>query len=201
MPMSPRNAAPGMRAFPIGRVRRMCNGRSIGIELVNPGHEFGYVPFTDKQIASLIDLADGILGASSYCAGARAGPFRCGAFAQNRSGRAVSLETSRRFRHRRMAETCSPAAQRSGADDAVLTGFRGQSCAPRLWRTAASGCAARGRRHRLSAPFPAVMRRRRSRSRMRGHSRSAACSLGCSQNRQRRGPNDYANRAAVKHAI
>jgi N-acetylmuramoyl-L-alanine amidase len=37
------------------------NGRSIGIELVNPGHEFGYVPFTNDQIASLIDLAQGIL--------------------------------------------------------------------------------------------------------------------------------------------
>ena len=37
------------------------NGRSIGIELVNPGHEFGYIPFTDKQIAALIDLADGIM--------------------------------------------------------------------------------------------------------------------------------------------
>jgi len=37
------------------------NARSIGIELVNPGHEFGYVPFTDHQIAALIDLADGIL--------------------------------------------------------------------------------------------------------------------------------------------
>jgi len=37
------------------------NGRSIGIELVNPGHEFGYVPFPDEQIAALIDLADGIV--------------------------------------------------------------------------------------------------------------------------------------------
>ena len=37
------------------------NALSIGIELVNPGHEFGYVPFTDDQIAALIDLADGIL--------------------------------------------------------------------------------------------------------------------------------------------
>ncbi len=37
------------------------NGRSIGIELVNPGHEFGYVPFTEPQIAALIDLAHGIL--------------------------------------------------------------------------------------------------------------------------------------------
>jgi N-acetylmuramoyl-L-alanine amidase len=36
------------------------NARSIGIELVNPGHEFGYVPFAEAQIASLIDLARGI---------------------------------------------------------------------------------------------------------------------------------------------
>jgi len=40
---------------------RNVNARSIGIELVNPGHEFGYVPFTDDQIAALIDLARGIL--------------------------------------------------------------------------------------------------------------------------------------------
>jgi N-acetylmuramoyl-L-alanine amidase len=40
---------------------RNVNGRSIGIELVNPGHEFGYVPFAQAQIAALIDLAKGIL--------------------------------------------------------------------------------------------------------------------------------------------
>lgn len=37
------------------------NARSIGIELVNPGHEFGYRPFAQVQIAALIDLAHGIL--------------------------------------------------------------------------------------------------------------------------------------------
>ena len=36
------------------------NARSIGIELVNPGHEFGYVPFPEEQIESLIDLITGI---------------------------------------------------------------------------------------------------------------------------------------------
>jgi len=40
---------------------RNVNARSIGIELVNPGHEFGYEPFPEAQIASLIDLAHGIL--------------------------------------------------------------------------------------------------------------------------------------------
>src|ERR1700693_2469846 len=37
------------------------NARSIGIELVNPGHEFGYRPFPAAQIASLIALARGIV--------------------------------------------------------------------------------------------------------------------------------------------
>jgi N-acetylmuramoyl-L-alanine amidase len=37
------------------------NARSIGIELVNPGHEFGYVPFAQEQIAALTELAQGIL--------------------------------------------------------------------------------------------------------------------------------------------
>jgi N-acetylmuramoyl-L-alanine amidase len=37
------------------------NARSIGVELVNPGHEFGYRPFAQAQIAALIELAHGIL--------------------------------------------------------------------------------------------------------------------------------------------
>jgi len=37
------------------------NARSIGIELVNPGHEFGYRDFPPEQIAALITLCHGIL--------------------------------------------------------------------------------------------------------------------------------------------
>jgi N-acetylmuramoyl-L-alanine amidase len=37
------------------------NACSIGIELVNPGHEFGYREFPDAQIAVLINLCHGIL--------------------------------------------------------------------------------------------------------------------------------------------
>jgi N-acetyl-anhydromuramyl-L-alanine amidase AmpD len=37
------------------------NTRSIGIELVNPGHEFGYREFADTQIASLTTLCHSIL--------------------------------------------------------------------------------------------------------------------------------------------
>ena len=39
---------------------RDINGRSIGIEIVNPGHEFGYRRFPDAQIAAVIALADDI---------------------------------------------------------------------------------------------------------------------------------------------
>jgi N-acetylmuramoyl-L-alanine amidase len=38
------------------------NGRSIGIEIVNPGHEFGYRPFPDAQIAAVIELLGEIRG-------------------------------------------------------------------------------------------------------------------------------------------
>jgi N-acetylmuramoyl-L-alanine amidase len=37
------------------------NTRSIGIELVNPGHEFGYRAFAEAQIAALTTLCHGIL--------------------------------------------------------------------------------------------------------------------------------------------
>jgi N-acetylmuramoyl-L-alanine amidase len=37
------------------------NGASIGIELVNPGHEFGYRPFPEEQMASLLPLLAGLV--------------------------------------------------------------------------------------------------------------------------------------------
>lgn len=40
---------------------RDVNAHSIGIELVNPGHEFGYHPFPQPQIAALKELAQAIL--------------------------------------------------------------------------------------------------------------------------------------------
>ena len=40
---------------------RDINARSIGIELVNPGHEFGYRPFPEAQMQTLIALCHGIL--------------------------------------------------------------------------------------------------------------------------------------------
>ena len=55
----------GARAWHAGaafwRGSRDINARSIGIELVNPGHEHGYRPFAEAQMAALETLASGIL--------------------------------------------------------------------------------------------------------------------------------------------
>lgn len=42
--------------------REDVNSRSIGIEIVNPGHEFGYRPFPEAQIEAVVALARDIVG-------------------------------------------------------------------------------------------------------------------------------------------
>lgn len=44
------------------RGRRNVNGDSIGIEIVNPGHEFGYRPFPEAQVAAVVALVGDIRG-------------------------------------------------------------------------------------------------------------------------------------------
>ena len=44
------------------RGHRDINARSIGIELVNPGHEFGYRPFPKAQMETLATVARDLLG-------------------------------------------------------------------------------------------------------------------------------------------
>lgn len=55
----------GKRAWHAGvaawRGEADVNGRSVGVELVNPGHEFGYRDFPDAQMAALEELAAAIL--------------------------------------------------------------------------------------------------------------------------------------------
>jgi N-acetylmuramoyl-L-alanine amidase len=41
--------------------REDINSRSIGIEIVNPGHEFGYRPFPEEQVEAVIALAKDIV--------------------------------------------------------------------------------------------------------------------------------------------
>ncbi len=55
-----RMVAEDKRAWHAGKARwrgiEDVNSASIGIELVNPGHEFGYRPFSEEQIDALIPL-------------------------------------------------------------------------------------------------------------------------------------------------
>jgi N-acetylmuramoyl-L-alanine amidase len=57
--------AEGDRAWHAGesswRGQANINTRSIGIELSNPGHSEGYIPFPDAQMQALIELSRGIL--------------------------------------------------------------------------------------------------------------------------------------------
>ena len=53
---STRRSAPGTPASRCWRGITDVNSASVGIEIVNPGHEFGYRPFPDEQIAALIPL-------------------------------------------------------------------------------------------------------------------------------------------------
>lgn len=57
--------AEDMRAWHSGKSfwqgERDINSHSIGIEIVNPGHAFGYRPFPDVQINALQDLLDDIM--------------------------------------------------------------------------------------------------------------------------------------------
>ena len=59
-----RLVAEGRRAWHAGvsfwKGERDVNARSIGIELVNPGHEHGYHPFPESQVEALIALLDGV---------------------------------------------------------------------------------------------------------------------------------------------
>ncbi|AVO43679.1 peptidoglycan recognition protein family protein [Phreatobacter cathodiphilus] len=57
--------AEGRRAWHAGagswQGREDVNSRSIGIEIVNPGHEFGYRPFPEEQVAAVVNLSRDIL--------------------------------------------------------------------------------------------------------------------------------------------
>jgi N-acetylmuramoyl-L-alanine amidase len=60
-----RLVAEEMRAWHAGqswwRGTQGVNGCSIGIEIVNPGHEYGYRPFTEQQMDALIPLLAGLV--------------------------------------------------------------------------------------------------------------------------------------------
>ena len=84
-----RATAPGMPAAARGGADSDINSCSIGIEIANPGHAYGYPDFPAPD-----RYGDRALprhcGAACHCARARARAFRCGARPQGRSRRKVS---------------------------------------------------------------------------------------------------------------
>jgi N-acetylmuramoyl-L-alanine amidase len=73
------------------------NSHSVGIEIVNPGHEFGYRGFPRRQIAAVIELCKGIIARHSVP------PQRVLAHSDVAPGR--KLDPGERFPWRKLAET------------------------------------------------------------------------------------------------
>ena len=94
------------------------NSRSIGIEIVNPGHDFGYPDFPIRQIAAVIALCRGIIARRAIRARPRAGAFRRRAEPQAGSRREISLAPARRIRRRPVG--------RAGADHRLAVAGAGR---------------------------------------------------------------------------
>ena len=86
------------RAWHAGKARwggdSDINGCSIGIEMVNPGHEFGYRAFPEIQIAALAPLMGDIRQRWTHSGRTHPRPRRRGARAQTGPGRAFPLARS-----------------------------------------------------------------------------------------------------------
>ena len=136
-----------------GRAR--LNDCSIGIELVNPGHEWGYRPFTEAQYDACIELCRAILARWPIRAAPRARAQRRRARAQAGSGRAVRLGAARRGRRRAVAAAGrrATASRRSAAGELARFGYE---VAPSGRLDEATRTGHRG----LPTPFPSGARRR-----------------------------------------
>ena len=71
--------------------RGALNDVSLGIELVNPGHEWGYRPFPEPQMAALVELSRAARAAVGDRPGPGGRPQRHRTRPQGGSGRAVRV--------------------------------------------------------------------------------------------------------------
>ena len=85
--------------------RTNLNDVSIGIELVNPGHEWGYRPFPETQMRRAGTAGRRHPDAACDPAAACTGPFRRRARPQAGSRRAVRLAKAGAARNRRLARS------------------------------------------------------------------------------------------------
>ncbi len=109
------------------------NSKSIGIEIVNPGHMLGYRPFPRRQIASVIGLCRGIvarhgirpemvLGHSDVAPGRKIDPGELFPWARlHREGIGHFVKPSRRRRGKCMGEGYS--GEKVAALQAMLAGY------------------------------------------------------------------------------
>ena len=91
------------------------NSSSIGIEIVNPGHDYGYPEFPRRQIAAVDRAVPKHLAAARDSRRSHSGAFRRRPFAQTRSGREISLGGAAPFRRRALG---------GAGTDRVRTGIR-----------------------------------------------------------------------------
>ena len=76
------------------------NSRSIGIEIVNPGHDFGYPDFPIRQIAAVIALCRGIIARRNIAPDRVLAHSDVAPAPQAGSGREISLAAARGIRRR-----------------------------------------------------------------------------------------------------
>ena len=96
----PRSAAPGTPACRSGRASATSTASRSAIEIVNPGHEFGYRPFPDAQIERRDRAGRRHPYALEHRRRAHPRPLRRRAGPQGGSGRALPLEAAGRGRPR-----------------------------------------------------------------------------------------------------
>ena len=90
------------------------NARSIGIELVNPGHEFGYRPFPEAQMHSLMTLSQDILRRHAIPARRVLGHSDVAPLRKEDPGELFDWPPFGRRRHRALAGTSRMRSRSSG---------------------------------------------------------------------------------------
>ena len=144
---------------------RDINGRSIGIEIVNPGHEFGYRSFPGAQIEAVIKLSREIVARHSIP------PERV--LGHSDVAPARKIDPGELFPWGGLALAgvgLWPQTRKHRLQGAV----RGRAARVRLWFTPRHGCAGRDGDPGVSAPFPARKDRRHRGRGMQAHPGRAA---------------------------
>ena len=146
------------------------NSCSIGIEIVNRGHDWGYPDYPLRQIAAVIALCRGIMLRRKVPLASRARPFRRRAFAQEGPRRKISVAFAGQFRRRPLGAAGADRARRARSSSAP-SATPSATCSRRSPNMATASRSPANTTpstmevvDRLPASFPPRPRRRRRRS-------------------------------------